>query len=155
MPKRHSSSRSAFTLIEVMVSVMIVSVVIAALIQMQSNTNLKFMELKKIIKANQYNSFLTSLSDKYGYESSNIDLYNLTDNFDLESDLRRRLKAVNVKIDYDVIKVIDSSDFTDSNDSEEDDSQTQSSGSGIIFEIGKTSLKSKDFSLSLMRVRVQ
>ena len=45
MPKRHCNN-SAFTLIEVIVAVMIVSVVIAALLQMRGNTSYKFLEIK-------------------------------------------------------------------------------------------------------------
>ena len=69
MPKRR-----AFTLMEVMVAVVIVSVVIAALLQMQGNTHHKLFGIKEMIKTNQYNSFLLSLSDKYGFESSKINM---------------------------------------------------------------------------------
>jgi len=148
MPKRQLH-RKAFTLIEVMVAVMIVSVVIAALLQMRGNTNHKFIQLKKIVKENQYNSFLISVDDKYGFESSSIDLYRLADNFDLESDLRRKLKSIKTKVTYEELEVLDSGDFSD------DKEEGESSASGIIFEIGKTSLESDDFSLSLMRVKIQ
>ena len=145
MAKRHLSHRG-FTLIEVMVAVMIVSVVIAALLQMRGNTTHKLQELKKTVKTTQYNSFLSSADDKYGFNSSSLGLYRLAGDFEMESDLRRKLKSIKTKITYEKIEVLDSNDFG------EDDNSTTSS---IILEIGKTDLKSKDFSLSLMRVKLQ
>ncbi|MDF1878184.1 prepilin-type N-terminal cleavage/methylation domain-containing protein [Sulfurimonas sp. SAG-AH-194-C20] len=144
MPKR-----SAFTLMEVMVAVVIVSVVIAALLQMQGNTNQKFFGIKKMMKTTQYNSFLLSLSNKYGFESSKIDMKRLVDEFELESDLRRRLKTMKVEINYEELTTIDTSEFEDPSESE------QSSNSGLVFEIGKTTLHAKDFSTQLIRVKIQ
>jgi len=149
MPKRQLT-RKAFTLIEVMVAVMIVSVVIAALLQMQGNTNHKLLQLKKSIKDNQYNSFLISEANRYGFDSSNINLYRLVEKFDLESDLRRHLKATKIKVSYEILDVLDSNDFDDESDDEE-----ENSGNGIILEIGKTDLKSDKFALSLLRVKLQ
>ena len=153
MPKRQLD-RNAFTLIEVMVAVMIVSVVIAALLQMKGNTNHKFIQLKKIVTENQYNTFLISVDDKYSYETSNIDLYRLVDNFDLENDLRRKLKSIKTKVSYDKLDVLDTGNFNDDSEDEEGE-EGENGGIDIIFEIGKTSLKSEEFSLSLMRVKIQ
>ena len=150
MPKRHAI-RSAFTLIEVMVAVMIVSVVIAALLQMRGNTTHKFFGIKEMMKTNQYNSFLLSHGEKYGFEKSRIDMYGLVDNFDLESDLRRKLKAIKVELDYEELSVIDTSEYEDNTD---DDAEITGS-SGIIFEIGKTMLKTEEFSGSLIRIKIQ
>jgi len=150
MPKR-----KAFTLIEVMVAVMIVSVVIAALLQMQGNTTTKLFGIKEMMQTNQYNSFLLSLDDKYGFETSHIDMSRLVDDFDLESDLRRRLKAMKVELDYQEIKRIDTSEFEASSDDATDDAEQENSGSGIVFEIGKSILKTDDFTSQLMRVRLQ
>jgi len=57
MPKRHCNN-SAFTLIEVIVAVMIVSVVIAALLQMRGNTSYKFLEIKKMMHKNNIFSLI-------------------------------------------------------------------------------------------------
>lgn len=154
MPKR-GVSKSAFTLIEVMVAVMIVSVVIAALIQMRGDTSNKFIGIKKMMQTNQYNSFLLSQSDKYGFEESNIDLYRLVDDFDLESDLRRRLKSIKLKVDYEELDTIDTAEFDDSAKPSEDGEEVQTDTTGIVFEIGKSILKADNFSTSLMRVRIQ
>jgi len=154
MPKRQLG-RNAFTLIEVMVAVMIVSVVIAALLQMKGNTNHKFIQLKKIVTENQYNTFLISVDDKYSFETSNIDLDRLVDNFDLENDLRRKLKSIKTKVSYEKLDVYDSGDLSDDSEEYEEGEEGENGGIDIIFEIGKTSLKSEDFSLSLMRVKIQ
>jgi len=146
MPKR-----KAFTLIEVMVAVMIVSVVIAALLQMQGSTTTKFFGIKKMMQTNQYNSFLLSLGDKYGFEKSQMDMNRLVENFDLEDNLRRRLKSMRVELNYKEIKSIDTSKFEESSDDEKE----QSTSTGTVFEIGKTILKTDDFTLQLMRVRIQ
>jgi prepilin-type N-terminal cleavage/methylation domain-containing protein len=138
-------SRAGFTLIEVMVAVMIVSVVIAALMQMRGNSSNLFLNIKKSANLNQYNSFLLS-NDKYGFENSSLDMYRLVEEFDVESDLRRRLKSMKTNVKYEELKLIDTSEFDDINNS---------SSSSIVFEIGKTILKSDDFSSYLLRVRMQ
>ena len=147
MPKRKLFSHDGFTLIEVIMAVVIVSTVIAALLQMRGNTSHKFLQLKKLTKTNQYNSFLIGNGEKYGFESSNIDLYRLADDFDLESNLRRKLKSLKVHILYDELDVLDSSDFGDEDE--------ESSDAAIVLEIGRTTLHSKEFSLSMKRVKLQ
>ena len=150
MPKRHTT-HSAFTLIEVMVAVMIVSVVIAALLQMRGDTTQKFFGIKKMMSTNQYNSFLLSNAEKYGFEKSHMDMYRLVDDFDLESDLRRKLKAIKVELDYEELSVIDTSEYEDNTDDEGE----VTGSSGIIFEIGKTVLKTEEFTGSLIRIKIQ
>jgi len=115
----------AFTLIEVMVSVMIVSVVIAALLQMRGETTHKFLELKKILKELPYSSFLIS-QDKS---------YRVGEEFDVESDLRDRLKTLKMRVDYKTVDTLESNDF--------------------VLEFGKTTLTSESFSLSLVRLKLQ
>ena len=141
--------RRAFTLMEVMVAVVIVSVVIAALLQMQGNTNHKLFNIKEMMKTNQYNSFLLSLSDKYGFESSKMDMKRLVDEFELESDLRRRLKGMKLELDYEELTTIDTSELDASSDLNE------TSNTSLIFEIGKTTLKTKDFTTQVIRVKIQ
>ena len=134
---------------EVMVAVVIVSVVIAALLQMQGNTNHKLFYIKEMMKTNQYNSFLLSLSDKYGFESSKMDMKRLVDEFELESDLRRRLKGMKLELDYEELTTIDTSELDASSDLNE------TSNTSLIFEIGKTTLKTKDFTTQVIRVKIQ
>jgi len=157
MPKR-TSFKSAFTLIEVMIAVMIISIVIAALLEMQGNTNFKFIQIKKMMHTSQYNSFLLSHNGNYGFEDEKLDMKRLVDNFDLESDLRRQLKALKVEIIYEELSTIDTSEFEDGGAEEDENGEEieqQNSSTGIIFEIGKSILKTKEFDTHLIRVRVQ
>jgi len=154
MPKSRGT-RNAFTLIEVMVAVMIISVVIAALLEMRGNTSFKFFQIKEMMRTNQYSSFLLSQGDKYGFERSHLDMNRLIEDFDVESDLRRKLKAIKVEMDYEVVESIDTSEYDESAQSTQDDEEVQEDTTGIVFEIGKTQLKTKEYTLSLLRVRLQ
>ena len=126
---------------------MIVSVVIAALLQMRGETAHKFLEIKKMLQTNQYNSLLIAQNSKYGFEKSNMDMNRLVEDFDLESNLRRKLKSIKVELGYEELKTVDTSEF--------EESDQGSSGSGLVFEIGDTSIKTENFTLHMMRVRVQ
>lgn len=121
---------------EVMVAVLIVSVVIASIFSLKGNANKKLLWVKESIHENQYNSFLLGVSDKYGFETSNISLNELADDFELESDLRRELKGIKVKLSYE----------------KKDAFETPV---GAVFEIGRTKLESQKFDLSMLRVRLQ
>ena len=157
MPKR-KDIRSAFTLIEVMVAVMIVSVVIATLLETQSNTTHKFLEIKKLMHQAQYSSFLLYGDEQLGFERSRSDIYNLLDDFELESDLRRRLAAQKVQLGYEMLDSIDTSKIL--NDEEQIEPREGrivegEQSSGAVFEIGKTQMQSEEFKSSLLRVRMR
>ena len=153
---KHKRHHAAFTLIEVMVAVMIVSVVIAALLQMQGNASNSLFEIKKILHTTQYSSFLLGSSEKYGFENDRIDMERLVEDFDLESDLRRRLKAMKVEVLYEELELIDTSKLTQGLEESEFKSELASKQSGgVLFEIGKTELVSPDFKSTNIRVRMQ
>ena len=151
--------RRAFTLIEVMVAVMIISVVIAALIQMSGNSSYTFSKIKTDSKIGQYASFLIN-SKKYGFKDNTISLDKLTNEFRVDSDLRKRLTSQKAKIIYTKLESIDMSKF-DAEESELDDlgdgsgDQQQQVNSSIVFEIGKTTLQMNNISTSLLRLRLQ
>lgn len=150
------SRRSAFTLMEVMVAVMIISVVIAALLQMMGNSSNLFSKVKTESTTSQYASFLIGAKN-YGYEDKKVDLYKLTDEFDLDSELRSRLKKLRAKLIYTELESIDMSDFSEE-DSKKGDTSTEGDkevSSGLVFEIGKSTLKFKDNSTSLLRLRIK
>ena len=138
--------REAFTLIEVMVAVMIVSVVISALLQMRGDTSNKFFNIKKMLETTQYSSFLLANDDKYGFERSSIDMKRLADDFRVESDLRRKLSSMKVKLQYEKLQIIDTSEFN---------SDEQNSSTGLVFEIGKSTMQVAKEHTSLIRIRVQ
>ncbi|MBD3797678.1 MAG: prepilin-type N-terminal cleavage/methylation domain-containing protein [Campylobacterales bacterium] len=130
------SSKKAFTLLEVMVAVLIVSVVIAAIFQVKGDANTKLFWVQERIKKAQYNTFFLGNTEKYGFEKSNVSLYELVSDFELEDDLRRELKALKINIDYDELEGIETP-------------------MGSVFEIGKTKLNAKEFDQSILRVRLQ
>jgi len=134
--------RKAFTLIEVMVSVIIISVVIMALLQMRGNSSHIFLELGKRIEINQFASFIIG-NNNYGFENKATTLDKLLDDFEVDSDLRRKLKRVKVKILYRERERIDMSE-----DSDED------VNSSTVFEIGKTILKTEKSSVSFLRLKL-
>ncbi len=144
MTKNNKHFRDAFTLIEVMVAVMIISVVIMTLIEMFANNTHIFMSLKKQTKTNQYSSFLVS-NNNYGFEDKNIYLDDLLSDFNLEDDLRRELKDTKVKIIYQELQTIDTKDP----DSEED------SNLSVVFEVGNSIIKGDELSSAMFRLRIQ
>ena len=148
--------RSGFTLIEVMISVVIISTVIMALIELFSNNTHIFASLSKKNQTSQSLSFMMSNKD-YGFKDEKISLNDLLQDFDLETDLRRKLKDSKVEIIYQEVDTIDMSEFDGSNDEEEidDTEESKESNSNMVFEIGKTVLKSKDSSSSMLRIQVQ
>ena len=121
---------------------MIVSVVIAALLQMRGNTSQQFFGIQKSMKTDQYSSFLLSVGDKYGFETSHMNMNRLVEEFDLESDLRRRLKAIRVELKY---KELETRDMSESDEN----------SSSFIFELGESVLKTEEFTNSLIRIRLQ
>ena len=144
------SKRNAFTLLEVMVAVVIISTVIASLIQMMGNSSHIFSKVKTESKVGQYASFLIGSKD-YGFEDKRISINKLSEDFELDSDLRRRLKQTKAKLIYTELESIDMSEFDESSD----DSSTNDVSSSLVFEIGKSTLKFKDNSASLLRLRIQ
>lgn len=154
--------RKAFTLIEVMVAVMIISVVILALLEMFANHSHIFSSFKNKTKVNQYASFFIA-NPVYGFEKKSLNMYDILSDFKLESDLIRELKSVKVEILYQELERIDMSKFEDSDDdkSEEesyyDDNEEEKRevNSAIVFEIGKSIIKLQDASTGLLRLRVE
>ena len=150
--------REAFTLIEVMVAVMIISVVILALIEMFSNNSHIFSSFNKKTKTNQYASFFIS-NPVYGFEKKSLNMYDLISDFKLESDLIRELKLVKVDLLYQEIERIDMSEFEDDKDTDNEEEQyydeEKEVNSAIVFEIGKSIIKLQDSSTGLLRLRVE
>ena len=148
-------TKKAFTLIEVMVSVMIISVVIMALLKMNANNVHIFSQVKNQIKPNQYISLLDGT--KYGFINEDITLDKLVSNFDLDDDLRRKLKNTKVNIVYQELQKIDTSEFDDSNATQDNSPEftDEKKSSGTIYEIGKTILKTSKSSSALLRIRIK
>jgi prepilin-type N-terminal cleavage/methylation domain-containing protein len=154
-------ARGAFTLIEVMISVVIISTVITALLELFSNNTHIFSTLEKQNRSNQSLSFMLSNND-YGFNDEKLTLYDLVADFDLENDLRQKLKNEKVEIVYQELDSIDMSEYDPDedennpiNDDEINPNEEEQGSSDLVFEIGKTILKSKDSSSSMLRIRLQ
>lgn len=126
---------------EVMVAVMIISVVIMALLEMQGNTTQIFSKVGNTLKLNQYTSLFISNKD-YGFENKSVDLDDLLSEFKVENELRRELKTIKVKVDYQELKRIDMSEI-------------EEGSSNMVFELGKTTLNVDDSFASIVRFRIQ
>lgn len=150
-------AREAFTLIEVMIAVVIISTVIMALLTMSGNNTHTFSSFKDKTKVNQFASFFIANPD-YGFESKTLFLDDLVSSFDVESDLRRELKKVKVALSYQMVEQIDMSEYEESDEEEttqgenEEDKEVNSS---LIIEIGRTILKVNNTSVALLRIQVQ
>ena len=151
---RLTLAKPAFTLIEVMIAVMIISVVIAALLQMRGNSTFLFINMNKKSQVNQFATFFVD-NDKYGYENTSTSLDELVSEFDMENDLRRELKNNKIELIYQELKVIDMADFVSDDTQESYEDETSDGVPTMIFELGKTILKTKDSSVSLLRIRRQ
>jgi prepilin-type N-terminal cleavage/methylation domain-containing protein len=146
------TAKNGFTLIEVMISVVIISTVIMALIKMFANNTHIFSILKTKTQINQYASFFIS-NPKVGLENTTaLTLYDLVSDFSLEDDLRKRLKEKKIKIVYQEVETIDMSDF---DESKEQNSEEKNVNSNMIFEIGKTILNVNNSSLALLRLKTE
>ena len=143
----------AFTLIEVMVAVVIISVVIMALMELFANNSHNFSILSKKGQTNQYLSFLNSPSE-YGFNDKHTTLYDLLKDFDVENKLRRELKSIKVDLVYQELDRINMDGYTSEEENEiEEEDKEQRVNSSMVFEIGKTILKVDDTSVSMLRIK--
>jgi len=132
-------AKSGFTLVEVMVSVIIISVVIAALLKIYANNIHIFTTFKKQSDTNQYASLL--ISDKnYGFENQKLHLNDLLDDFNLDDNFRKKLKNIKIEFAYEELQSISNGDDNTSD---------------TVLKIGKTLIKTKSSSISLLRLAGQ
>ena len=149
-----AKQKNAFTLIEVLVSVVIISTVIMALLTMNGNTKHLFSSFKNQTDINQYGSFFIS-NKTYGFEKDDgVTLDKLIDGFDIDRDLRQKLKKEKVDILYTISNKIDMGEFEEDEESENYDEEKEVN-SNLIIEIGKTTIRTKISSISLVRIKVE
>ena len=155
-------NRSAFTLIEVLVTVMIISIVIGALMQLFATNSHTFTSVhQKIIETNRASLLLGSIV--YGYENKSIDLAELVKDFDIDDDLRRALKNEKVEVIYTEMNNIDfgemaeslATDKAEEQDNDEEEVIKETGEATNAIEIGKTTLKINGESSSFLRVKLQ
>ena len=134
-----------------MVAVMIISVVVAALLQLQSNNTDTFLHLKRMQKNLQYASLLQG--SKYGFENDSLTLDRMVERFDLDDDLRRELKSIRAQLLYQELDRIDTKEFGDMKE-QTGESVQEGEESPLVIEIGRSVLQLDEGSASVMRVRI-
>ncbi len=113
---------------------MIVSVVIAALLKLRGDSSHMLTQIQQRQQKSDIASFLL-WNRKYTLDDSHITLYNLVEDFDLDDDVRRKLKTDKIDIRYNKIDSIELE--------------------GMVIEMGTTELLQKDFDLVLQRVLIE
>jgi prepilin-type N-terminal cleavage/methylation domain-containing protein len=131
MPKA-SYQKAAFTLIEVMISVLIISLVVMALYSMRSNGTFLMQKATQKSLVQNYQTFFLSHTN-YGFIKEEITLDKLLDGFDVEDNLRRRLKNKKLSILYTQTDAIDANETS--------------------LELGITSLKMDTITTSFFRLQ--
>lgn len=148
------ANRAGFTLIEVMVSVLIISTVVMALYSMSANSGFIYTKSIQDMKTNGYLSFLVA-NKNYGFDNISLDLDRLLEGYELENELRKELKATKVSILYEELQTIDMSKFDMKETPEYKENTKEQNQAQMLFEIGRTSLLFKEKSnASLLRLRI-
>ncbi|SFV75497.1 hypothetical protein MNB_SM-3-52 [hydrothermal vent metagenome] len=150
------TKKGGFTLIEVMIAVMIISIVIMALIKISANNTHLFSHISQKISLNQYATFFID-NKKFGLQKDSTTLYELVKNFDIEDDLRKQLKNQKISLLYQITDTIDLGQFDDTKE-KNDDFQTEEDKkvkSDMVFEIGKIVLKTKKSSVGYLRLSIK
>jgi prepilin-type N-terminal cleavage/methylation domain-containing protein len=148
--------RGGFTLIEVMVSVLIITTVVMALYTMNGNSSFIYTKSVKEMESNGYLSFLVA-NKKYGFENDSLDMERFLEGYDLESELRKKLKDTKVKIVYEELSTLDMSEFDIQEDAPQEyqEEKREKQQAQMLFEIGRTSLLfEKKSTASIVRLRV-
>ena len=148
--------RRGFTLIEIMVSVVIISTVVMTILQLFSNNTRFFLHLDGSTSLISQASLLIGAKE-YGFESKKVTLYDLVEDFDVDDDVRRALKSHVLALDYIEVMRLDGDDLSDSAQalSEDGTVRQEGSGGGTSLEIGRTTLESQDQKSSFLRIKLQ
>ena len=152
--------RKGFTLIEVMVATMIISVVIAALLKLFENNAHMFETIQKKSTISMYGTLLLGVKG-LGFEKDKMRLDELVKDFKVENELRRALKERRVEIDYQEVMRLDGNDFQDeaeklaTQNGQDIETQNGTGADGFSIEIGRTILKLGDQHTSFMRLKLQ
>jgi len=133
------TARRGFTLIEVMIAVMIISVVIAAILQMRGNSTFIYEKIDENSKINQYLSFFIANKD-FGFERKSTSMKNLCDEFELDSELRREFSSIKLKIEYKKLDVLDMSEYDENSE--------------LVIETGNSIIYTNNSTASLTRIRI-
>lgn len=107
-------SKKAFTLIEVLISVSIISIIVAAFLNIEQESKFLIDKNIKKIEATHLSSIVLLNTDQKD-DKSDLYIYDLLKDFDLKDDLIKFLKSKKAHISFDLYKTIGD----DENSSEE------------------------------------
>lgn len=146
--------RKGFTLLEVMISVMIISLVIGVLLQLYSNNTRLFSSMRGHSELCMRSSLLIG-NDAYGYENKTVNLAELVRDFKINDDLRQKLKKYKAKITYNQVKEL--SQETQKIDKAVDPYLVENM-EGLkerSMEIGRSSFEMDEFQTAYLRLKLQ
>ena len=144
----------AFTLIEVMVAVMIISVVIASLLQLFSNNTHLLGGMGKRVDMAMRSTLLLGIGDR-GFERSATTLDTLVEGFEIDDDLRRRLKTTRLELGYNETKRFGEEMMPQTGRAPAGEEDAEVTADTPVLELGSTSLKIDDQQTSLVRITLQ
>ncbi len=154
----YSVGRRGFTLIEVMVAVILISTVIAAMLQLFADNTRFLGGVEERIDHTLRGSLLLGKAD-YSFETKERTLYDLADDFELDDALRRRLKATKLSLAYRVEQQLDSggtvTPAVGEKAPEADDEAVAAVSDAVVLEIGETTFTIGDRRSGWTRMRLQ
>jgi len=146
--------RKGFTLLEVMIAVMIISLVIGVLLQLYSNNTRLFSSMRGHSELCMRSSLLIGNQD-YGYENESVTLDRLVQDFDIDDDLRRKLKKYKTKISYNQVKDLEQESEQLHASVETYDEQNQDGLKETSMEIGRSSFEMDEFQTAYLRLKLR
>lgn len=146
--------RKGFTLIEVMVAVVIISLVIGVLLQLFSNNTRLFSSMRGHSELCMRSSLLIG-NTQYGYENEKVSLADLVQDFDIDDALRQKLKKYKAKITYSTVKELDTrkkeiDDIVEPYIGNNDEGLKERT-----MEIGRSSFEMDEFQTAYLRLKMQ
>ncbi|MEA3373491.1 MAG: prepilin-type N-terminal cleavage/methylation domain-containing protein [Campylobacterota bacterium] len=154
---KERGASEGFTLIEVMVAIVIITVVIAALLQLFSNNTKLLGTVKEKVELSTQGSILLGVGN-VGFEKKQIRLDGLLREFKLDDALRRKLKTIKADVSYKEVMRLDSIDFQEESErlaEMEGVSALKKRAETASLEVGRTTLEINGVHTSFLRLRLQ
>jgi prepilin-type N-terminal cleavage/methylation domain-containing protein len=154
----YRGQHSGFSLIEVMVSVILITTVIAALLQLFAN-NTHMLDGMEARTDHTLRASLLLGNPKYGFEQEQTTLSDLVDDFELADSFRHRLKATRLHLGYHADLQLDDTTLmgaeTPAAEEEKEGEAAAETSGAFVLEIGQTTLKIGDQRSAWTRLRLQ
>ena len=146
--------RKGFTLLEVMIAVMIISLVIGVLLQLYSNNTTLFGSMRGKSELCMRSSLLIGNSD-YGYEDKKLTIAELVQDFNINDELRQKLKTYKAEITYFTVKDLSSEQEDLDETTESYIAQNRESIKEHSMEIGRSSFEMDGSYTAFLRLKLQ